>query len=145
MSGATNWVQESLQDARLQLDGSVFYMAWQDMQLPIPLTNCGFSFTVNAGAATSKGFDIGMQARCQRALQARRYRGLYRRALRRDRDLEQSGRGFAWRRGWCAAAGRRSVDRIQRGRVRNGGGGCTRDVVCAGYVSQPQSGAILVR
>ncbi len=47
---------------RLRVDASVFYMAWWDMQIPIPLTNCGFSFTVNAGAATSKGFDLGLQA-----------------------------------------------------------------------------------
>lgn len=54
--------KQNLRDSRLQLDAAVFYMSWQAMQLPIPLTNCGFSFTVNAGAATSKGFDLGLQA-----------------------------------------------------------------------------------
>jgi iron complex outermembrane receptor protein len=53
--------KKSLYGSRLQLDGSVYYMSWQDMQLPIPLTNCGFSFTVNAGSASSRGFDAGMQ------------------------------------------------------------------------------------
>ena len=54
--------KKNMLGGRLHVDGSVFYMAWQDMQIPIPLTNCGFSFTVNAGAATSKGFDLGVQA-----------------------------------------------------------------------------------
>ena len=54
--------KQSPLDSRIQLDAAVFYMAWQEMQLPIPLTNCGYSFIVNAGSATSKGFDIGMQA-----------------------------------------------------------------------------------
>jgi len=54
--------KKNLLGGRLHVDGSVFYMAWWDMQIPIPLTNCGFSFTVNAGAATSKGFDLGLQA-----------------------------------------------------------------------------------
>jgi iron complex outermembrane recepter protein len=54
--------KESLYDARLQLDGSVYYMTWQEMQVPIPLTNCGFSFTVNAGSASSRGFDLGVKA-----------------------------------------------------------------------------------
>ena len=54
--------KNTLLGGHLQVDSSVFYIAWQDMQIPIPLTNCGFSFTVNAGAATSKGFDLGLQA-----------------------------------------------------------------------------------
>jgi outer membrane receptor protein involved in Fe transport len=54
--------KNNLFDEHLQVDGSVFYIAWQDMQLPIPLTNCGLGFTVNAGTATSDGFDLGLQA-----------------------------------------------------------------------------------
>ena len=53
--------KNSLFDEHLQVDSSVFYIAWQDMQLPIPLTNCGLGFTVNAGTATSDGFDLGLQ------------------------------------------------------------------------------------
>ena len=51
--------KNSLFDQHLQLDSGVFYIAWQDMQLPVPLTNCGLGFTVNAGTATSEGFDLG--------------------------------------------------------------------------------------
>jgi iron complex outermembrane receptor protein len=54
--------KNSLFDEHLQVDSGVFYIAWQDMQLPIPLTNCGLGFTVNAGTATSDGFDLGLQA-----------------------------------------------------------------------------------
>jgi iron complex outermembrane receptor protein len=54
--------KNSLFDEHLQVDGGVFYIAWQDMQLPIPLTNCGLGFTVNAGTATSDGFDLRLQA-----------------------------------------------------------------------------------
>ena len=53
--------KNSLFDEHLHVDSSVFYIAWQDMQLPIPLTNCGLGFTVNAGTATSDGFDLGLQ------------------------------------------------------------------------------------
>jgi len=54
--------KNSLFDERLQVDSAVFYIAWRDMQLPIPLTNCGLGFAVNAGTATSDGFDLGLQA-----------------------------------------------------------------------------------
>ena len=54
--------KKNMLGGRFHVDGSVFYMTWQDMQIPIPLTNCGFSFSVNAGSATSKGFDLGVQA-----------------------------------------------------------------------------------
>ncbi len=53
--------KNTLFDEHLQVDSGVFYIAWQDMQLPIPLTNCGLGFTVNAGTATSDGFDLGLQ------------------------------------------------------------------------------------
>ena len=53
--------KNSLFDEHLQVDSGVFYIAWQNMQLPIPLTNCGLGFTVNAGTATSDGFDLGLQ------------------------------------------------------------------------------------
>ena len=53
--------KNSLFDEHLQVNSSVFYITWQDMQLPVPLTNCGLGFTVNAGTATSDGFDLGLQ------------------------------------------------------------------------------------
>jgi len=54
--------KNSLFDQHLQVDSGVFYIAWQEMQLPVPLTNCGIGFTVNAGTAASEGFDLGLQA-----------------------------------------------------------------------------------
>jgi iron complex outermembrane recepter protein len=52
-----------LSDGRLQLDASVFHMRWRDPQTQVPDPDCGFGYTVNAGAATSNGFDLGVQAR----------------------------------------------------------------------------------
>jgi outer membrane receptor protein involved in Fe transport len=54
--------KSSLLGARLQIDSSVFYTMWQDIQTPIPLSNCGLGFIVNAGGATSAGFDLSVQA-----------------------------------------------------------------------------------
>jgi outer membrane receptor protein involved in Fe transport len=54
--------KNSLFGARLQVESSVFDIVWRDIQTPIPLSNCGLAFTVNAGSAISDGFDIGLQA-----------------------------------------------------------------------------------
>jgi iron complex outermembrane recepter protein len=54
--------KNSLLGARLRVESSVFYLVWRNMQTPIALSNCGLGYTVNAGSATSDGFDIGLQA-----------------------------------------------------------------------------------
>ena len=54
--------KNSLFGARLRVASSAFHMTWRDIQTPIPLSNCGLGYTVNAGSATSDGFDIGLQA-----------------------------------------------------------------------------------
>jgi outer membrane receptor protein involved in Fe transport len=54
--------KNSLFGARLRVESSVFYLVWLNMQTPIALSNCGLGYTVNAGSATSDGFDIGLQA-----------------------------------------------------------------------------------
>jgi outer membrane receptor protein involved in Fe transport len=43
---------------RLQLDGSVFYIDWSDVQQAIGVPACSATFTSNLGKATSKGFDL---------------------------------------------------------------------------------------
>lgn len=46
---------------RLQLDGSIYYIKWQDIQRSIPLSGCGSSFVANFGDATSTGVDLTAQ------------------------------------------------------------------------------------
>jgi outer membrane receptor protein involved in Fe transport len=43
---------------RLEASGSVFYLQWNGIQQVVELPSCGFKYTVNQGAATSKGFDL---------------------------------------------------------------------------------------
>jgi iron complex outermembrane receptor protein len=53
--------KNSLFGARLKVESSVFYIAWRDIQTSVPLSNCGLGYTVNAGSASSDGFDVGLQ------------------------------------------------------------------------------------
>jgi outer membrane receptor protein involved in Fe transport len=48
---------------RAQLFASVYYIKWKDIQQSIALPGCGSNFIGNVGGVTSKGFDIGLQAR----------------------------------------------------------------------------------
>lgn len=50
-------------DGRFAIDGSVYLIKWKNLQVNYNLPTCGFSFTTNAGAITSKGFELSMQAR----------------------------------------------------------------------------------
>jgi outer membrane receptor protein involved in Fe transport len=45
-------------DGRLQASGSVYYLQWNNIQQAVTLPSCGFRYTVNQGAAVSKGFDL---------------------------------------------------------------------------------------
>jgi outer membrane receptor protein involved in Fe transport len=45
-------------DRRLKLNGSAFYIRWRDVQQTVPLVNCGFAVTVNAGEARSMGAEL---------------------------------------------------------------------------------------
>ena len=54
---------------RLSIDTSLYYIKWKDIQFSYNLPQCGFSFTTNAGNATSKGFEISLQARPVPALE----------------------------------------------------------------------------
>ena len=54
-------VKETLFNRRLRLDASAFYIDWRDVQVNI-VRECGFGYTANAGAASSKGFDLSANA-----------------------------------------------------------------------------------
>ncbi|MBW7931339.1 MAG: TonB-dependent receptor [Gammaproteobacteria bacterium] len=73
-----NWTYElgskgSLLDGRVSFDAAIFYVDWDDMQLPalasgtspIPAT-----VTLNVGTATSKGFELALRARLTEGLTA---------------------------------------------------------------------------
>jgi len=54
--------KNSLFGTRVRVESSAFYIAWRNIQTPIALSNCGLGYSVNAGSASSDGFDIGLQA-----------------------------------------------------------------------------------
>lgn len=47
---------------RLQVSTSVYWIDWTDIQQVVPLRSCGQSFISNLGKATSKGFDLALDA-----------------------------------------------------------------------------------
>lgn len=47
----------------LTLDGSVYQIKWKNIQTSIFLPNCAEGFTTNLSDATSRGFDVALQAR----------------------------------------------------------------------------------
>ena len=49
-------------DRRVQVEASAFYIDWKNIQQTVNLAQCGFSFVQNLGTATSKGFDLALQA-----------------------------------------------------------------------------------
>jgi iron complex outermembrane recepter protein len=55
--------KNSLLDARLQIDASLFHISWHDVQVQIPVPECGIGYTANAGEAAIDGFDVGVRAK----------------------------------------------------------------------------------
>ena len=51
----TTWL-----DGNLTVNGSVFFIDWQDPQVASASVNAGTSITVNAGAAETQGFDVAV-------------------------------------------------------------------------------------
>jgi outer membrane receptor protein involved in Fe transport len=43
---------------RGQLNGSAYYIEWDNIQQNVGIGSCGFGFTINAGSAVSQGFDL---------------------------------------------------------------------------------------
>jgi iron complex outermembrane receptor protein len=52
-----------LADGRVLLDASVYLIRWSNIQTNVGLNECGYNFVDNNGSVTSKGFDLGFQAR----------------------------------------------------------------------------------
>ncbi|MBS0420190.1 MAG: TonB-dependent receptor [Proteobacteria bacterium] len=50
-------------DYRMQINASLFYIDWKDIQQNLYLTSCGQQFVANLGKANSKGGDIDIQYR----------------------------------------------------------------------------------
>jgi iron complex outermembrane receptor protein len=55
--------KNTLAERRLQIDASVYWIDWQNIQQNFYLPACGFQFTANLGKAVSKGGDIDVRAR----------------------------------------------------------------------------------
>jgi len=55
--------KNTLAGGRLQIEGSVYYIDWAQIQQKVVLPTCAFAFTENAGAAVSKGFDLHITGR----------------------------------------------------------------------------------
>jgi outer membrane receptor protein involved in Fe transport len=53
--------KNSLFGRRVNMEASAFWIDWENIQQNVGLA-CGFAFTDNLGSATSKGFDIALQA-----------------------------------------------------------------------------------
>jgi outer membrane receptor protein involved in Fe transport len=52
----------SIEGGRAQLDASFFHMLWRNLQMPIPLPECGIGYLTNTGGARSDGFDLSARA-----------------------------------------------------------------------------------
>lgn len=50
-------------DRRMIVNGAAYHIVWDDIQQTQLLPTCGFTFTGNAGAATSDGFELEVLAR----------------------------------------------------------------------------------
>ena len=48
---------------KVQVNSSVFYIDWKDVQFNLPLRGCGFAYLANAASAVSKGLDVQAQGR----------------------------------------------------------------------------------
>jgi outer membrane receptor protein involved in Fe transport len=48
-------------DRKLQVEGSIYYLEWHNIQQEILLPSCGYQYTGNLGEAVSKGFDLQLQ------------------------------------------------------------------------------------
>ena len=50
--------KNTLLGGRGQLNASIYYIDWDNIQQGVGIGSCGFGFTINAGKAVSQGFDL---------------------------------------------------------------------------------------
>ena len=60
--------KDTFLDGRLQINSSLYYITWKDIQQNVYLQSCALQFTANLGAAVSKGGDIQAQFRATGSL-----------------------------------------------------------------------------
>ena len=53
--------KNKLFNQKVQFEGSVYYLRWNNIQQEISLPSCGYQYTGNLGVAESKGFDLQFQ------------------------------------------------------------------------------------
>jgi outer membrane receptor protein involved in Fe transport len=61
--------KNSFLGGKLHIDGSAFYIKWNNVQQLVYLTHCGASFISNFGSASSRGFDLSVSAQITDRLQ----------------------------------------------------------------------------
>ena len=60
--------KQTLADGAAQVSGSLYWVNWNAVQTQVELPTCGFGYVANMGSATSKGFDLELQAKATKAL-----------------------------------------------------------------------------
>jgi len=55
--------KDNLADGRLQVNASVYFINWKNIQQAVYLPDCSQSFVANLGAATSRGGEVEMQGK----------------------------------------------------------------------------------
>jgi iron complex outermembrane receptor protein len=60
--------KNTLWEHRLQVDASIYWIDWQNIQQNVYMPQCGFQFTANMGKAVSKGGDVDVRARLTESL-----------------------------------------------------------------------------
>jgi iron complex outermembrane recepter protein len=62
--------KNTLWEHRLQIDASIYWIDWENIQQNVYMPECGFQFTANLGKAVSKGGDVDVRARLTESLTA---------------------------------------------------------------------------
>lgn len=60
--------KQTLAGGAMQVSGSLFWIDWKKIQTNVQLPSCGFGYTDNVGTATSKGFDLAVDAKVSKHL-----------------------------------------------------------------------------
>ena len=55
--------KQSLAGGALQVNGSLYWINWSNIQTQVELPTCGFGYIANMAKATSKGFDLEVQGK----------------------------------------------------------------------------------